>query len=324
MPPDAPTPVARVGTITVPKFPPQFTVSALTADPPAVPSGGTTMLIWTGTPPSATAPASYTISYNPGTGPVTEPVGTTGPYTSVPLTQTPVVVFTLEVSITVAGQDAPLVVQRQATVQVDVPPPVIQQFSGEILSGAGEIQLRLDVGDPVRRGRRDHGVRRTLFNPSGSWTVTPTAQAPLPSSYTLTATNAAGSAARRVTLGWGASGPPSRSGTARRPWPSRPTAPAPSSSTRPTMPARSRCSTPGRLQVDRHVHPGRKSTPEAIAFTPDGARAFVVNTDDNTVTVLDATTDPPTVVGGPSRSGTCPRPCHRRHARRHAGLRRPP
>ena len=66
----------------MPKFPPQFSVSPLTADPPDVPSGGTTMLIWTGTPPSATAPASYTISYNPGTGQVLDPVDATGPYIS--------------------------------------------------------------------------------------------------------------------------------------------------------------------------------------------------------------------------------------------------
>ena len=40
--PEEPTPVQRKGTITVPKFPAQFTVGDLTVDPPAVSVGGTT------------------------------------------------------------------------------------------------------------------------------------------------------------------------------------------------------------------------------------------------------------------------------------------
>ena len=69
-------------------------------------------------------------------------------------------------------------VQRQATVQVDVPAPVIQQFTGEILSGTGEIQLRLEWATQYADAVEITGFP-TPFNPSDSLTVTPTAQAPL-------------------------------------------------------------------------------------------------------------------------------------------------
>ena len=146
------------------------------------------------------------MSYNPGPASL-RPVGNDGPFTSEPLPQTPVVVFTLAVSVIVVGQDAPLVVQRQATVQVTAAVPVIQRFTGEILSGHGRDPVALEWETRYAEAVEIAGSP-DAFDPSGSWTITPTPQAPLALSDTLTAANATGLAGSTITLGWGATGPP--------------------------------------------------------------------------------------------------------------------
>src|SRR5207244_1352191 len=109
----------RTGTIGVPKFPAQFTVSDLTATPPGpIDAGGSTALGWSG------SPAGYTLDYDPGSGSVSKQVGNEGPYEATDLTRFPDVIFTLVVSLTVEGQDVPLVTQRQEIVQVNPAAPV--------------------------------------------------------------------------------------------------------------------------------------------------------------------------------------------------------
>jgi hypothetical protein len=103
---------ARSTAIAVPKFPASFTLSELTGPVTPVRQGGSAQLMWTG------AQATYTITYDPdGNGAQTYAVGPVGPYTASGLTS-PVVVFTLVAKVTVAGQDQPLVAQRQFVVTV--------------------------------------------------------------------------------------------------------------------------------------------------------------------------------------------------------------
>ncbi len=107
----------RRTSIDIPKFPAQFAVGDLRAEKSEVPSGGRATLDWNAT---ALPGATYTIEYQPADkGPMeTATVGNNGPYTSVELTRTGSVTFTLTVTIPVKGQDVPLVRQKQFTVEV--------------------------------------------------------------------------------------------------------------------------------------------------------------------------------------------------------------
>jgi hypothetical protein len=102
----------RSASIALAKFPPQFALSALTLTPPSVAPGGSVSLMWTG------SPATYVLSYDPdGNGTRSVPVAASGPFDAQGLTA-PVVVFTLTVTVTVPGEDQPLVTQRQAVATV--------------------------------------------------------------------------------------------------------------------------------------------------------------------------------------------------------------
>jgi hypothetical protein len=124
----------RTATIAVTKFPAQFRLGDLIVTTPQnhdVPEGDTATLMWSGQGSGVT----YTMAYQPtdNGAPVNDGVGSTGPYTSKPLTRAGSVTFTLTASVTVPGQDQPLIVQRQQTVSiiealsldVDVVPPVV-------------------------------------------------------------------------------------------------------------------------------------------------------------------------------------------------------
>ncbi|HST60252.1 MAG TPA: hypothetical protein VLK84_16215 [Longimicrobium sp.] len=120
----------RTASIGLPKFPAQFQVSELQANPLDVPSGGATTLMWRGSGP----PATYTLQYQPADGgpPVVETVGSTGPYRAANLTRSGQVTFTLLVQVPVPGMDQPLTVERQVGVAVetaslwmDVEPPSV-------------------------------------------------------------------------------------------------------------------------------------------------------------------------------------------------------
>jgi hypothetical protein len=112
----------HTATIPVPKFPTKFRLSDLIVTDPKnddVPAGGSATLMWTGQGDGVT----YTMEYQPADDAgslVSETVGNVGPYTSkVPLTRSGSVTFTLTASLSIPGQDHPLVVARQQTVTVE-------------------------------------------------------------------------------------------------------------------------------------------------------------------------------------------------------------
>jgi hypothetical protein len=97
------------------KFPPTFTLSQLTLSSFSVTPGGSLTLFWTGSPG-----ATYLLSYDKdGTGVVPTLVSSNGPFSATNLTA-PVIVFTLSATVTVPGEDSPLVYQRQAVATVSV------------------------------------------------------------------------------------------------------------------------------------------------------------------------------------------------------------
>jgi hypothetical protein len=108
----------------VAKFPTQFSLSDLTATPPLVAYNGSVSLMWGGTNADG---ATYTLDWPDAP---THPVNVTnvGPYQASNLTSLPET-FTLQVSLTVQGQDQPLIVQKQATVQ-ETAHLAISQFTG--------------------------------------------------------------------------------------------------------------------------------------------------------------------------------------------------
>jgi YVTN family beta-propeller protein len=116
----------RTGTISLAKFPPQFTLSDLSVDPTEVGSGGGATLFWDG------SPATYLLKFNPGSGEQDVPVSHTGHYPATNLTHDPVVVFTLVVTYTDQGQDQPVIAQKAAFVTVDPLPPVVTSFTATV------------------------------------------------------------------------------------------------------------------------------------------------------------------------------------------------
>ncbi|HEY1485223.1 MAG TPA: hypothetical protein VGF84_03900, partial [Micromonosporaceae bacterium] len=106
----------RTASLALAKFPAQFSLSDLTTDDLDVPYGGSATLTWAGT-----AGATYTLEYQPADSgpPVNAPVGNAGTYTANQLTRSDSVTFTLTASVTVPGQDQPLIAQRQHTVTIE-------------------------------------------------------------------------------------------------------------------------------------------------------------------------------------------------------------
>lgn len=106
----------QTGTLTIPlgKFPPQFKVNDLTADPLSVGPGGPTTLYWSGS-----TGANYAIEYNDVTITKTkdgQPLPPIGSYTIDNLQSD--TTFNLVVSYQVPGQDQPVTVERSRTVAV--------------------------------------------------------------------------------------------------------------------------------------------------------------------------------------------------------------
>ena len=123
-------PEERSGTIPLPKFPSEFTLSDLAVNPREVPAGNAATVNWSGW-----AQASYVLEFDAGSGRQVLPVGNLGPYVAESLTRYPEVLFTLMASYAAPGQDQPVVVQKQAAVQVDLPPPVVTSFRGHAAAG---------------------------------------------------------------------------------------------------------------------------------------------------------------------------------------------
>jgi hypothetical protein len=113
----------RTAEFLVPKFPAQFSLSdlrLLAPDQPDIPYGSCAELMWTGVGDGV----SYSLEYQPADDgpPVRLPsIGSAGPYTTVPLTRTGSLTFTLTAKLTVPGQDNPLILTRQLTVSIETP-----------------------------------------------------------------------------------------------------------------------------------------------------------------------------------------------------------
>ncbi|HST60250.1 MAG TPA: hypothetical protein VLK84_16205 [Longimicrobium sp.] len=169
------TPQGRTAALPVPKFPTQFQVGDLQADPLSVKSGGSTTLMWTGTSTQAT----YTLQYQPADEgePVSVTVANTGPYTAPDLTRAGQVTFTLIVQVPVPGLDTPLMVQRQASVAVETlsiqftaqPPTVgVDGLSRLQWTANNAVSCTLDPGGPVATS----GVSYVVLPQTGVFTLT--------------------------------------------------------------------------------------------------------------------------------------------------------
>ena len=272
--PDALSPAADLEhTLSLPmaKFPAQFTVGDLNANPPIVESGGSTTLSWSGSGGSGNYNAVYEIQYvdadgNKVTidhpkGEENQPLPPAGGYTIDGLKANPTT-FYLLVTVQIQGSNNPLVFTRETTVTVTVPhppKPVVTGYTGE-LQPEGGLLLEWTASPP------EATVEITsipiIFQNTGTYPFHPTPEQPLLSSFTLTAKNGSNSASKTlVQQGF--------------------------------QPAAGSLVTVGK-------------EPLSVAVSPDGTRVFVANSDHNTLTVLDAHTlqpaagSPVTVGNGPS------------------------
>ena len=119
----------------VDKAPTQFTLGPLTVLSPqsTVVAGNAGVLQWAG------GDASYSLTYDPGSGPVTVPdLQQIETFTTVPLEHLGLMGFTLNVSVPIPGTDQPLLLQRQASITVTAPLPVITSFTGTVQGGQAD------------------------------------------------------------------------------------------------------------------------------------------------------------------------------------------
>jgi hypothetical protein len=175
------------------KFPAQFTVGDLTADPPIVAQGNSTLLQWSGSGSSGNYTATYEIQYVDGDGnPVTilhqknepnQPLPPIGSYEIDDLVTNPTV-FYLNVTVQVAGQTHPLLFRRQTAVTVIQPQPTINCFnitanpivSGQSLSFTLSWNVAHVTDFQVVANDGPHGQSRRLdvpFSLAGTYVVYP-------------------------------------------------------------------------------------------------------------------------------------------------------
>ena len=125
---------ARLADIEVAKFPRQFQVGGLLADPLEVPYDGTCIVAWSG------SPASYTLKYQAAEGSRTiEGLPPAGSHAATHLVSFPCV-FTLVVKVTVAGLDTPLTLQRQISVSA-APRLAITSFEASATTATAAVPL---------------------------------------------------------------------------------------------------------------------------------------------------------------------------------------
>jgi DNA-binding beta-propeller fold protein YncE len=264
----------------LPKFPAQFTVSPLTATPPEVAPGGSTVLMWTG------SSATYTVTYDPdGEGPMTVDVSSSGPLTVYDLTNAAGVTFTLTVDVAVPGEDVPLTVVRQFDVAVSVPKPVIASFTGT-LSGVFTSDATANL-TWVATGRDvSCAISGSPFALAASGSlVVPSATVARAASYTLTASNETASVTSELDIHWA-----SRVSSISLGQASKNTAIA-RNGTRAYV-----CCAQSVIAVDMTTL-ATAGSPATFAqdlatvnVSPDGTRLYVTSYDENTITVLDAQT----------------------------------
>ena len=193
------TETERDTALDVTKFPAAFAVSALTATPTEVSSGGSVTLMWSG------SPATYTLWYDPnGEGQRSVAVQKTGPYAVSGLTNAAGVTFTLTATVTVPGQDTPLTAVRQVTVSVSLAPPAIAAFTGTLRNAGTRrpvLTLRWAVTGVDYCFLEINGAQQALPAAS-SMTIVPTPATPLAAAYTLRAANAAGTVSSTLSVQW--------------------------------------------------------------------------------------------------------------------------
>jgi DNA-binding beta-propeller fold protein YncE len=128
------------------KFPAQFTVGDLNANPPIVESGGSTTLSWSGSGSSGNYTALYEIQYvdadgnkvkiDHPKGEQNQPLPPVGGYTVDGLKKDPTT-FYLLVTVQIQGSNNPLVFTRETTVTVTAPhppKPEVTCYTGELRS----------------------------------------------------------------------------------------------------------------------------------------------------------------------------------------------
>ena len=152
------------------KFPVDFSVGDLTAQPPEVPIGGATVLAWSGS-----AGAVYEISYNGirvaqhADGAPLQPQDTY-PKTSVgdpALSVSARTTFTLTVTYTPPGGSDPAIFQRQVTVSVYSPQPEISLFTAtpEFIQVPAGAPSAITLTWAVKNGRKPDCVAFTVTPP---------------------------------------------------------------------------------------------------------------------------------------------------------------
>ena len=116
------------------KFPQQFQVDQLTAEPLIVVQGSSTTLNWSGSS-GATYELLYldedgnTVTIMHPKGEPSQPLPPAGSYTIEDLQVTPVMTFYLLVTLKIRKQDKPLQAQRECLVTVNPPRPAINSFT---------------------------------------------------------------------------------------------------------------------------------------------------------------------------------------------------
>jgi WD40 repeat protein len=159
------------------KFPVDFSVGDLTAQPPEVPVGGATVLAWSGS-----AGAAYEISYNGlrvtqhADGTLLQPQDTY-PKTSAgdpALSVSARTTFTLTVTYTPPGGSDPAIFQRQVTVSVYSPQPDISLFTAtpEFIQVPAGSPSAITLTWTVKNGRTPDCVAFTVTPPLPTFPAT--------------------------------------------------------------------------------------------------------------------------------------------------------
>ena len=289
------------------KFPSQFTVGDLNADPFIVGSGGSTTLSWSGSGSSGNYTALYEIQYADADGnkvTIDHPKGETdqplppiGGYTVDGLKAT--TTFYLLVTVQIQGSNNPLEFTRERTVTVTAPhppKPVVTSYTGE-LQPDGSLLLKWTT-----RGTKVAlpNLTSDLFLANGRF---PAPEAPplkltLPllnnDLYALTAMNDQGESDTRVfttVQKYGIVRPAIDVG-------SQPGGIAVSPDSSHVFVAYIDNNVPSVIEVNLNNNPPFQvlptqvrtgSWPAAVAVLPDGKYVFVVNSGDNSVTVFGGT-----------------------------------